>query len=163
MNARAKRIRAAAGDGAGVTLDAIARMIEFATSPASKKVKPDFADKLPISPAEFIERFKSEVGDKVLCDPILGSWYGRLGGILKGFDPKFQPEDFDCMIEWIKSGGLATFPGGAPTFENMMYLLPKWWTWSKQWDKNGRGVISKDKLVGEATGSDGLWSSFKPK
>lgn len=153
MNARAKKIRAAVTAGSvGVLLkgdlDALAEMIEFATSPASKKTKPDFADKLPVSPAAFIEQFKEGCGDFVLCDPILGSWYGRLGGVLKNFDPKFQQEDLELLIQWVQSGGLSWWTG-KPTFEHLMIHLPKWLGYAREWrKKNG-------------TSTEDLWGAFK--
>lgn len=163
MNARAKRIRAAAYDleDDEDLLEAIACMIEAATSKEPKR-KIAEADKLPVGPALFIERFKAEVGDKVICDPILGSWYGRLGGILKNWEPKFELADLDLVLDWIKAGGTKGW-NGMPTFENAMFMLPKWLGWAREWERRGRGELGKKDVVGSVTGADAMWSSFKPK
>lgn len=165
MNARAKRIRAAAYDleDDDDLLEAIACMIEAATAKESKRKKVAEADKLPVGPALFIERFKADVGDKIICDPILGSWYGRLGGILKNWEPKFELADLDLVIDWIKAGGTKSWNTGMPTFENAMYMLPKWLGWAREWDRRGRGELGKKDTVGAPTGADAMWSSFKPK
>lgn len=139
-------------------------MLDVATTPKAKKAKPDGYEKLPISPAEIIARFKDEVGDKVLCNPVLGAWYGRLGGVLKGFEPKFTPDDLEIMLAWIKTGGLDSWPNGAPTFENAIYQFAKWTNYSRAWKAKGCGPIGKANVTGAEAGStDALWASFKPK
>lgn len=126
MNARAKRIRAAASGRSGtgtlsdVDLDLIAAMLEAATAkPVKAKVAP--ADKLPVSPVAIFEAIRAT--EKVLCEPVDNRWFGRLGAVLKQI--KVEQVDLDLLCEWLQHGGIDWWTVPA-TFDHAIANLGKW-------------------------------------
>lgn len=128
-------------------LRAVARMLALATQPKKKATVDD--SKLAVPPRTLFEAVRSQAGDRVLCEPIDGRWFGRLGGALKAL-PSFGVDDVELLISWLQAGGMASWPQGIPTFSHLITNLDKWTAFAREWDRRGRQAIRGKTLVGAA-------------
>lgn len=140
-------------------IKAIAAMLEAAKPGKKARLTPDEA-KLAVSPRALYEAVRSKAGDKVLCDPPDGRWFGALGAILKTM-PGFGPDDLEKLIAWLNAGGMAGWPLGVPTFGHLIKHFANWVPMAREWDRRGRQDLRRGG-VGTATadGDNGL-SAFK--
>lgn len=122
-----------------------ARMLAVATQPKRKAAIDD--TKLPVPPRDLFEAVRRDAGDRVLCEPIDGRWFGRLGGVLKAL-PSFGPEDVELLTSWLCAGGQASWPRGIPSFGDLITHLPKWVAWAREWDRRGRQTLRGSTAVG---------------
>jgi hypothetical protein len=127
---------------------AFARMLAVATQPKKKAQADDV--KLTVPPKELFEAVRRDAGERVLCDPIDGRWFGRLGGVLKAL-PSFEKDDVERLTAWINAGGVASWPTGVPTFGHLITHLDKWTAFAREWDKRGRQTLRGKTSVGAAS------------
>lgn len=146
MNARARRIRAAAvGDWnapQSAMLDAFAAMLEAATAKPTK-AKADPAAKLPVSPGVVFEAIKAT--GKVLCEPVDSRWFGRLGATLKQL--RLERDTLAVLCDWLEAGGIAWW-SSPPTFDHVFANLAKWANYALEWDTRGRQELGSKGGVG---------------
>lgn len=134
-----------------VWLDTLAAMLAEATK---VKVKPKFDEtKLAVTPRELFEAVRRGCTGKILCEPIDGRWFGRLGGILKSL-PSFDTSDVPLLCDWIDAGGLSSWPQGLPTFGHLVTHLAKWTAFAREWHARGRHRIGTRSLIGVAIEGD---------
>jgi hypothetical protein len=147
MNARAKRIRAAAdmdlGDLDDRLVNAIACMVEAAT--AKGKPAKD-GPKLEVGVAPVFEAIKAT--GKVLCEPVDNRWFGRLGKLLT--QVKVGPSELTLLCEWLEAGGVGWW-SSPPTFEHALNNLPRWLNTATEWDRRGRPPFNSKGGMGDTT------------
>lgn len=117
---------------------ALAAML--AVSKAPKRIRTVDGGTLAVSPKELFETIRQGCPDKVLCEPIDGRWFGRLGGVLKAL-PSFTKADPGLLVDWLNAGGMQGWPQGVPTFSHLITQLDKWTAFAREWDARGRQSI----------------------
>lgn len=127
------------------TVAAVAAML----AEAGRKGKPAAADepRLAVSPRALFQAVVERCPDKVLCDPVDGRWFGRLGGVLKQL-PDFEQADVERLCAWLAAGGCRTWPTGVPTFGHLITQLDKWVAFAREWDRRGRSALYGKTSVG---------------
>lgn len=137
---------------------AVAAIVAEATKPKTKGRTDE--SKLAVPPRTLFDAIRREAADKVLCEPIDGRWFGRLGAALKQL-PSFGPADVELLIGWLNAGGCATWPTGVPSFSHLITHLDKWTAFAREWDKRGRQTLRGKTSVGaEATAENTDFSAF---
>lgn len=169
MNARAKRLRAAAGDCGDVSdtlLNAIAVMLDAATRPEPKvaAVAGEGAGKLAFSPAQLLAAIRARAGHVIITEPLDKRWFGRMGGVLKNI-VGLEEADLDRVLDWIVAGGLRTWPNGAPDLGSVARWFPEWIGRARTWEDRGRQEMRGANQVGAPVESDpgATWDAFKAK
>jgi hypothetical protein len=157
MASRAEILRAGLGELPEATpseerlLGAIAAMIAAGTAPKRRKGLDE--SKLAVSPKFLFEQVRDQAGDRVVCAPVDGGWFGRLGGVLKRM-PDFGPADVQLLVEWLNAGGQASWPRGVPNFGDLVTHLPKWAGWAREWHNRGRQTLRGSTAVGTANNAE---------
>lgn len=144
MNARSRKIRAAAGNNEG--LDAIACMLDEATAkrPSAAARTPEVV--LPMGPGPVYDAVKAT--GRVLCEPVNKNWFGRMGKQLQQIRP--DATAIATMCAWLEAGGTAGWPS-PPTFEHAIVHLSKWLSYALAWDERGRQELGSRGGVGTET------------
>jgi hypothetical protein len=118
-------------------------MLAVATQKRSKATVDD--SRLSVAPKALFEAVKRDAGDRIICDPIDGRWFGRLGGVLKNL-PSFGPDDVSLLVDWLNAGGVG-FWNSKPTFSHLITHLDKWTASARDWDRQGRRAINGGKYA----------------
>jgi hypothetical protein len=166
MNARAKRILAAAGECKSLDatqfdlLTAIALMLDEATKPTTKASRaPKY--ELPVNPGVFVDMVRARLAGKIIADPVSRDWYGRIGKAM-GSVEGLTKADIDTLIDWVDAGGLKWWTYGVPTFITLCTNFSGWLAQARTWDERGRQELGAKGGVGVAAPNAGnAWDAFK--